>query len=120
MNRSQNILCLGLLFVLIGTFLLLISSGGTGTGVFFIFPFVFVNTGDIVGMFILLIFVFVIFLFMMRYAVGYFSQMEAEFGESMDRQYIRVGAKCDVCLEPLPMNAAFCSKCGAPVDHSYQ
>ena len=116
MKGSQNILYLGLLLVAFGAFIILITSGATGTGFFFIFPFIFVNTGDLVSMFILFAFVLVIFLFMMRFAVGYFNQIESEFTLRPETQYIQVGPRCDYCSEPLPLNAVFCSKCGSPVD----
>jgi len=107
----------GILLIALGAVFLVASSGGLGNSVFFIFPFVFVSTSDIVSTFAILAFVFIMLVFVMRSAVTYFSQVESMSDGELMKEYIPVGSTCDICSKPLPVDAVFCSSCGNPVDY---
>ncbi len=116
MKTSQNFLSLGILVIIAGIILLVISSSsGIGTSTFFFFPFFFVSTSDVMVMFLLLGLTFFIFVLMMQYAVTYFRHIETSQDEEFAEQYIPVGSKCSYCSKPLPVDAVYCSSCGNPV-----
>lgn len=107
MKWFQNLLSLGIMFILLGVALIVISSGGFENSVFFIFPFFF-SASDPVSILFILGFIIFIFVIMMRTTSTFFGQAEANFS---------VESKCIFCSQPLPENASFCPRCGNSVDY---
>jgi len=107
-KRSQNFLSLGIMLILLGVALLVISSGGFENGVFFIFPFFFFSASEPTGIFFILGFIVIIVVIMMRTTSTFFDQSDAT---------LSVESKCVFCTQTLPENASFCPKCGNSVDY---
>jgi len=103
----QNFLSLGIMFVLLGVALLVISSGGFENSVFFIFPFFFFSASDPVSILFILGFIIFIFVIMMRTTSTFFDQSEAD---------LSVESECTFCSQPLPESASFCPRCGNSVN----
>lgn len=108
MKWTQNFLSMGILFIILGVLLLVISSGGFENSVFFIFPFFFFSASEPVSTFLILGFIIFIFVIMIRTTSAFFGQSNTQ---------LSVGSECKICLKPLPVNAAFCPSCGNPADY---
>lgn len=108
MKWSQNFLPIGIMFIILGVALLVISSGGLESSVFFIFPFFFFSASDPVSIFFILGFIIFIFVIMMRSTSVFFGQSDAKLSG---------GPMCEFCSQPLPVNASFCPRCGNSVDY---
>ena len=106
MKWTQNYLSIGVLFIILGIILLVISSEGIEGSVFFIFPFFFFSGSDPIGIFIFLTFIIFMFVIMLRTTSDFVGQSD-----------IPVGSKCEYCSTALPVNASFCPSCGNTVDY---
>lgn len=106
MKRTQNFLSLGVLFIILGIILLVITSGGIEGSVFFIFPFFFFSGSDPIGIVLFLTFIIFMFIIMIRTTSDFFDQSD-----------ILVESKCEYCSTALPVNASFCPNCGNTVDY---
>ncbi len=105
MKQTQNFLSLGVLCIILGIILLVITSVGIEGIVFFIFPFFFSGSNPI-SIFLFLIFVIFLLRVMIRTTSDFFGQSD-----------ILIGPKCVFCSKVLPVNASFCPSCGNTVDN---
>jgi hypothetical protein len=110
---SQNTLIVGFLLIIIGIALLTLSSGNVENSVFFIFPFFFFSGSDPIGILFALAFALILLIVVIR-STSFFS---SSFENERRDQYLKVGAICAYCGEPMPSNSAFCPSCGNPVDY---
>ena len=104
MKKTQNFLSLGVLCIILGITLLVITSGSIEGIVFFIFPFFFSGSNPI-GIFLFLIFVIFLLRIMIRTTSDFLGHSD-----------IIIGPKCGFCSKVLPVNASFCPSCGNTVD----
>ncbi|TFH07847.1 MAG: zinc ribbon domain-containing protein [Candidatus Thorarchaeota archaeon] len=117
MKTSEKFLSLGILVIVAGIVLLVIgNTDGIGTSTFFFFPFFLVSTSDVMVMLLLIALTLFIFVIVRRSAMTYFSQVESRYDKEFAEQYIPVGTKCSYCSKPIPIDAAYCSSCGSPID----
>lgn len=117
MKRFQNFLSIGILFIFLGISLLVISSGGFESGVFFIFPFFITSLPAPIGMFLLLSVILIICGIMMRGTPVLFNQSTRAQETELMKEYLPVGSMCEYCFKPVPVDAVYCSSCGNPVDY---
>jgi len=106
MKWTQKILPIGVLFIILGIILIVITSGGIEGSVFFIFPFFLFSGSDPIGIFIFLTFIIFMFVIMLRTT-----------SDSVGQSDFPVGSKCEYCSKALPLNASFCPSCGNTVDY---
>ncbi len=104
MKKTQNFLSVGVLCIILGIILLVITSVGIEGIVFFIFPFFFSGSNPM-GIFLFLIFVIFLLRVMIRTTSDFFGHED-----------ILIGPKCEFCSKVLPVNASFCPNCGNTVD----
>ena len=114
--KIREILLLIVGFVMLGLGALLITDATSG-GVF-VFPFFFV--GDAMLAPILIIFSLAIMLAFFCWANSQYTE-DARFSKYQEPRLgvLRIGSICQVCGNPLPENASFCSACGSGVDQEY-
>lgn len=111
-NRELYIITIG--FIILGIGVALLNLGEDST--FFIFPFFFAGNLAPVLM------ISTLFVMMMCFWwVNKNWAEDARFNQSHDQRhaYLRVGASCQFCGNPLPENATYCSSCGNPVDQDF-
>jgi len=101
-------------FILVGLGLALLNQGSGAT--FFIFPFFF--TGELAP-YMMIATLFVIM--MCFWWANKNWQEDARFDQPFEQRqtYLRVGATCRFCGNPLPENAVYCSVCGNTVKVDY-
>jgi hypothetical protein len=101
-------------FIILGLGVALLDRGGGGT--FFIFPFFF--TGDLAP-FLMISTLFIIMMFFWWVNKNWME--DSRFVQSQESRpvYLRVGASCQFCGNPLPENATFCSSCGNSVEQDF-
>ena len=98
----------------VGTLLVTDSvSGGV-----FVFPFFFVGDATLAP--IMIIFSLVIVVAFFCWANSQFIS-DARFSKYQEPKMgvLRIGSMCQVCGNPLPENASFCTACGSSVEHDY-
>ena len=101
-------------FILVGLGLALLNQGSGGT--FFIFPFFF--TGDLAPyLMIATLFVMMMCFWWVNKNWEEDARFEKSFGQ--EQTFLRVGASCRFCGNPLPENAVYCPYCGNNVKEDY-
>jgi hypothetical protein len=111
-NRDLYTITIGFIILGLGITLLNLGEGST----FFIFPFFF--AGNLAPVFL----ISCLFIMMMCFWWVNKNWVEdARFNQSHEQRpaYLRVGASCQFCRNPLPENATYCSSCGNPVDQDF-
>jgi uncharacterized membrane protein len=109
--RELLILVIGL--VMLGLGLLLISDSASG-GVF-VFPFFFIGDATLAPIMIIVSLTIMVVFFW--WANSQFTE-DARFSKYQKQRMgvLKIGSMCQVCGNPVPENAAFCSACGSSVD----
>lgn len=108
MKWTQNFLSLGVLFIILGIILLVITSEVVEGSFFFFFPFFFFSGSNPISILLFLTFIIFMFRIMIRTTSDFFGQSDMT---------LPVGSRCEYCSSALPVNALFCPSCGNTVDY---
>ncbi len=115
MKWSPILFVLSFLLIILGVILLFLPVGGLGNGFFFIFPFFFFGSSQPSNIFLLFgigILLIVVMIFLLPIFSSHIDSTLTQRAEVM-----AVGAYCEFCRGPIPMNATYCPNCGHEVDH---
>ncbi|MGY5865243.1 MAG: zinc ribbon domain-containing protein [Candidatus Thorarchaeota archaeon] len=112
--KIRELLLLVVGIVMLGLGALLVTNSGSG-GVF-VFPFFFFF-GDPALAPIMVIFSLVIIVIFFWWANSNYPE-DQRFSKYQEPRVgvLKIGSMCQVCGNPLPENASFCSSCGSSVD----
>ncbi|MHA2078052.1 MAG: zinc ribbon domain-containing protein [Candidatus Thorarchaeota archaeon] len=112
--KIRELLLLVVGFIMLGLGALLVTNSGSG-GIF-VFPFFFF--GDLALAPIMVIFSLVIIVVFFWWANSNYPE-DARFSKYEEPRMgvLKIGSMCQVCGNPLPENASFCSSCGSSLSH---
>lgn len=111
--KIRELLLLVVGFVMLGFGALLVTNSISG-GIF-VFPFFFFGDPALVP--IMVIFSLVIIVVFFWWANSNYPE-DARFSKYQEPRVgvLKIGSMCQVCGNPLPENASFCSSCGSDVE----
>jgi uncharacterized membrane protein YccC len=106
---------MGFMVLVIGFFIVAISTAGSGEGFVFVFPFFFFGGVDaLLGLAVVVVFLVVFFL-SVRTSFHRSLRESEQVGTYETQRYVRLNDVCAFCEEAVPENATFCPSCGNPV-----
>jgi hypothetical protein len=115
LRRPEQLVISGFVVLVVGFFILALSTAGSGEGFVFVFPFFFFGSVDaLVGLALVVVFLTVFLVSARTSCRGSLAEHE-QVGTYETQRYVRLTDVCTFCEEAVPENATFCPSCGSPV-----
>jgi hypothetical protein len=118
MTRSEQLLLLGFFLVVVGIALLVVGSD-IGTGIFVVFPFVFVSgMSPLLALAGIVAFI-VLFYLMMKPALSFMKEESGMEKAGPNEHFVRISTVCSYCGGAVPERGIYCPSCGSPLDDGF-
>ena len=113
MEKGTILIVLGIFLILIGSLISMMNVGsGSASGIFVIFPFVFIIGGPVDSWFITILLVVVFVMFIIPFLL-FFKLSAWPFTENFsDSEAVSQTKVCPVCGTVVPIEAKYCYNCG--------
>ena len=113
MKKGFFIFMIGIFLIFLGSFLTLISTSNTATsGIFVVFPFVFIVSGTVDATVFVLLFIILVIMLLLPFYIFY-KLSTTSYYEKSELEQIEPSTKiCPICGTVLPINAKYCYNCG--------